>query len=237
MTHVHKGSEKIFLAVLIFGSLWGLLDALFASAWISRLAPFLFSKHVCTCALTNVFWGFFILTWAYGVYRKPFMLLGIGMIATIFKVLNLIILTLPVINGVTIYQPVINPAIGSLATSMIFTSVAIAFPAFLETNIVIRGIAGATAGLLTLAAFILLSFFVTHTPPLVTSNPIQFMYPIHAPAAVLLGVISLPSGYVFARRVENSGVFLFRKKVWLRYVEASAIFAGCLGVSALALAA
>ena len=99
----------ILIGILVFGSIWGLLDAISTGALFSHIAPTLRSHQICICPLTGAVFGFFIMALALAIYKKPAMLIGIGAVAALFKLLNFAIIPLPVINGDVVYQPVPRP--------------------------------------------------------------------------------------------------------------------------------
>jgi hypothetical protein len=148
-THSQSASIlSVIVGIILFGSIWGLLDAVSTGALFLHIAPFLKSHHICVCALTSATFGGFIMSLALRIYRRPAMLIGIGAVAALFKLLNFAILPLPIVNGQVVYQPVVNPALAAFVVSLIFALIGGLLLNRLEASIPIRVGAGALAGVL-----------------------------------------------------------------------------------------
>ena len=226
-----KKIGKIIAGILIFGSIWGLIDAIS----IIYIAPFFHERHACLCPLTVVIFGFFLMTLALSIYKKPMMLIGIGAIAALFKLLNFAILPLPIINGSVAYQPVVNPALAAFVASLIYTLFAGLLMNKLKSNMLIRVIAGTSAGFLSAVIFVYTAFYLTNTPPLIVDTPMQFIFPFHGPMAAFLGAVFLPLGYWANIKFQHISIFLPNRKQWLYYMAACLVVVSCLGISTLVL--
>jgi hypothetical protein len=231
------GILRVVIGILVFGSIWGLLDAVSTGALFLHIAPFLKSHHVCVCALTSATFGGFIMALALRIYRRPAMLIGIGAVAALFKLLNFAILPLPIVNGQVVYQPVVNPALAAFVVSLIFALIGGLLLNRLETSIPIRIGAGALAGFLGAVAYVYAAFYLTHTHPLIVNTPLQYIIPLHGPASAVLGAIFFPLGYSAAIRVQPRITSLLARRPVFRYGVSAGIVVFCLGISALALAA
>jgi hypothetical protein len=232
MENTQKQFWKLIGEIIIFGSIWGLLDALSASTLVAHAAPFLRGKQVCTCALVNGFFGLFILTVAYRIHNNWQMYFGIGFVSALFKILNLFILTLPNVNGNVVYQPVVNPALSALATSIVFTVIVMSTPKLLESGLIARIALGAIAGALVSIGFIYLAFYVSRTPPLIVASPTEFILSFHTPTLVIIGTISLPLGYMIGNKLQLIERSYFEMKAWIRYTGTLGIFMICSFTSA-----
>jgi hypothetical protein len=196
LTDNPQGTGNILIIILLFGSVWGLLDALSVKTLSSFTGNFFCSRGICTCPLTAIVFGFFILAAALAIFRKPVILIGIGTVAALFKLLNFTVITLPVVNGNIIYQPVMNPAIAAFVTSLVFALIAVLLQKSMAGNIYFRIIVGLIAGFLSAIAFVYTTFYITHTHPLIIDEPWQFIIPFHGPVSAILGVVFLPLGYL-----------------------------------------
>lgn len=224
----------IVIGILVFGSIWGLLDAISVGALFSHIAPSLRSHDICICTLTSAFFGFFIMAMALAIYRKPMMLIGIGSVAALFKLLNFAIIPLPIVDGNVVYQPVVNPALGAFTASVVFALVAALLLNRLESSVPIRVGAGAVAGFLAAVAFVYAAFYLTHTHPLIVDTPWQFIAPLHGPATAALGAIFLPLGYLAGMKLRERAFSLMTARPRFYYVGAG-VTVLCLGISAVAL--
>ena len=214
-----NGRGKIISGILVIGSIWGLLDAI----TVKYISPLFHVRGLCLCPLTVVFLGFLLMSLALVIYKKPMMLIGIGIIAALFKLLNFAVISLPIINGHTVYQPVVNPALASITASLVYALFASFLMNKLENNIYIRIIVGVLAGFLSTAAFIYSAFYITHTPPLIISTTWQMLLPFHGPVAAALGAIFLTTGYWAASKIQLRANFLQIKKPLFYYLGSGAI--------------
>ena len=223
--------KKIFVGILVFGSVWGLLDAIS----VAYFAPFFHIRHLCLCPLTVVIFGFFLMTIALNIYKKPIMLIGIGLIAASFKLLNFAIVPLPVVNGYVAYQPVVNPALAAFVASVVYALFVSLLMNKMERNIFIRIITGALAGFISVVFFVYAAFYLTNTHPLIVDTPIQYLFPFEGPVTAFLGAIFLPLGYLAGIKFQYRNIFLPVKKQWLYYITACFIVVACIGLSTLVL--
>lgn len=203
-----KSAGNILAGILVIGSVWGLLDAI----TVIYISPMCHIRKLCMCPMTVVIYGFPLMTVALVKYRKPLMMIGIGVIAALFKLLDFAILPLPVINGHTIYQPVVNPALAAITVSIVYAVFAGLLLNKLEKKIFSRIIIGAVVGFLSVIAFVYTAFYLTQTPPLIVLTPIELLFPFHGQAAALLGAICLPLGYWIAIKVNQRTILMQTKK-------------------------
>ncbi len=232
-----QNKKSILIGILVFGSIWGLFDAVSVGVLFSGVGPLLNQSKVCICPLTGAIVGFFIMAFALAIYKKPAMLIGIGIVAAAFKLLNFAIVTLPIVKGSVVYQPVVNPALSAFVQSIVFALVAALLLKGLEGRSLLRvGIAaGALAGFLGVVAFVYAAFYVTQTHPLIVNTPWQFIFPLHGPAATGLGAIFLPLGYWAGVKSRQWAVSLPARQPRFYYAGSAVAVALCLGLSAVAL--
>ena len=226
-----NSSKKVMVGILVFGSIWGLFDAIS----VLYIAPFFHVRQLCLCPLTVVIFGFFLMTIALVMYKKPIMMVGIGVTAALFKLLNFAILPLPVINGYVAFQPVVNPALATLVASIIYALFAGLLMNKLKSNIHIRIIAGILTGFLCTVAFVYTAFYITTTPPLIVNTPTQFIFPFHSLASAILGAVFLPFGYWVGANLQQKTFFLSVKKPLLYYLGSGMTVVFCLIISTIIL--
>ncbi|MFH1296704.1 MAG: hypothetical protein ABIJ04_05460 [Bacteroidota bacterium] len=215
-----KSTGNILVGILVIGSIWGLLDAL----TVIYISPMCHIRKLCMCPMTVVIYGFPLMTIAMVKYRKPLMMIGIGVIAALFKLLDFALLSLPVVDGHTIYQPVLNPALAAITVSIVYAVFVGLLVNKLEKNILSRILIGAVVGFLSVIAFVYTAFYVTQTPPLIIQTPLELLFPFHGPATGLLGAICLPLGYWIAIKLTRRTFLLQTKKPVLYYFVSGFIF-------------
>lgn len=230
---INKGikTKNLLIDMLVFGSIWGLLDLL----TVTYLVPPCHIQKLCSCAITVVIIGFPLMTMILIKYRKPLMLIGMGIIAALFKLLDFAIITLPFINGHTIYQPVVNPAIAAVTVSITFAVFAGILINRLETNFLLRIITGFVAGFCSVIAFVLTTFYITQTHPFIVDTPMQLLFPLHGPLAAITGSIMLPLGFLLAKYLNEKTFALQTKKPIIYYFSSVLIVAFCVITCALML--
>jgi len=67
---------NMLVGMLVIGSIWGLLDAI----TVIYISPLFHMRKLCLCPLSVVVYGFTLMSIALVIYRKPLMLIGIGII-------------------------------------------------------------------------------------------------------------------------------------------------------------
>jgi len=226
-----KSAGNILVGMLVIGSIWGLLDAV----TVIYISPMFHIRKLCICPITVVIYGFTLMSIALVKYRKPLMMIGIGVIAALFKLLDFAILPLPVIDGYIIYQPVVNPALAAITASIVYAVFAGALLNKLENNVLMRIITGTVAGFLSVVAFVYTAFYITQTPPLIIKTPLQLIYSFHGLATALFGAIFLPLGYWIAIKLNQRTILLQTKKPVLYYFGSGIILVFSIIVSTIIL--
>ncbi|OGU12717.1 MAG: hypothetical protein A2475_07190 [Ignavibacteria bacterium RIFOXYC2_FULL_35_21] len=210
---------NMLVGMLVIGSIWGLLDAI----TVIYISPLFHMRKLCLCPLSVVVYGFTLMSIALVIYRKPLMLIGIGIIAASFKLLDFIFIPLPVINNHINYQPVVNPALAAITVAIIYALFSGILLNKLENNKFMLILIGTVSGFINTIAFTYIAFYVVQTPPLIVESPLQFIFPFHAPMSALLGAFFLPFGFWLESRLHNKISILQTKKVSLYYIGSGAI--------------
>jgi hypothetical protein len=113
---------RILLAMLAFGSAWGLLEAVTFSGLLHSYWGALFPYHICPCFLMASVFGSFIMGLALAYYKSPVMLVGIGIVAASFCWLA--VPFLPVSVRSTNYGLVVASATAAIISSLSLALVA-----------------------------------------------------------------------------------------------------------------
>jgi hypothetical protein len=215
---------SILLAVLVFGAIWGLSEV--------TLGGGLHLGHVANkgAILTGVGMGL-VCGMVLAIYRKPAMLIGVGVVAASIK-----LLTVP-ITGV----PVICPANGVVAVGLqgvALSAVAFGLMKAMDKNVYARIAAGAGGALIASGLFWLIGMHVAPCRYLLTfaGAPGTWMATEGLVWAALSAVL-LPVGYWAGVKLRPMVGPVQTAKVWPRYAAAASIFVFCVGMSAVALVA
>ena len=72
---------QFLLGTAVFGCLWGFLEAVTFAGMLHRYWEVFFPYHLCPCFLMAAVFGSFIMGAALAVYKKPSMMIGIGLVA------------------------------------------------------------------------------------------------------------------------------------------------------------
>lgn len=224
------------VGIVLFGSIWGFFESIVAGALFLRAGTFLRAHDICICPITGAIFGIFIMALALAIYRRPAMLMGIGVVAASFKLLDI-----PILQGSALPPPMIlrftvNPVIFIILTSLLFSLTAALMLKRLERGWPMRVAVGALTGFLGVVGFAYIAFYATRTDPLIVNTPFELIA-THGPAVVALSAISLPLGYLASTKVRQMVVSLLARKPAFSYGVSAGVVACCWGVSALALAA
>ncbi|MFC1946182.1 hypothetical protein ACFLW1_03170, partial [Chloroflexota bacterium] len=92
----HKGLISLVIGILVFGSVWGFMEATLGGFLNMIVFP---NKGAIMGGI-----GMAIMGSALAIYRKPLMLPGIGIVAASFKLLNIWLVFVP-INMVHVINP------------------------------------------------------------------------------------------------------------------------------------
>jgi hypothetical protein len=135
---------RVFIGILVFGSIWGLVEATLGGAL--HLIHFAY-KGAITGGIAMAIMAAFVVT-----YRRPRLVFWLGVIAALFKPLSAII------YGQPIFSPfVVNPASAILLEALAFTLVAsLLFKGF-ESSVKTRIAVGISAGYLSAILYAILA--------------------------------------------------------------------------------
>ena len=217
---------RLIIGILVFGSIWGLLEATLGGFLNMIIFP---NKGAIMGGI-----GMAIMGVALAVYRKPAMLPGIGIVAASFKWLNSWLLFVP-ISAVYI----INPATAIFLESLAFCMVVAFLMKRIEKNVYVGVWAALLAGLISVTAYGYFNVYIMHAPLFermgVSSVP-EFIASHGVIQAVFFGVLA-PLGYLAGKKLSAiTSPVLVRRPLYF-YATSVAIICFCWGISAVAVLA
>ena len=218
------GMVRIIIGILVFGSIWGLLEATLGGFLHLIIFP---NKGAIMSGI-----GVGIMALALAVYRKPAMLPGIGVVAASFKLLDVWLFALP---AASIH--IVNPAMAIVFESLAFGLVA-AFVMNRMAKSAFAGIgAGALVGIMSAVAWVYFAIYVMNAPAYarVVFTAGGFITNQGVLQAAFSAVF-LPLGYLVGEKLAvRTPSVLQRRPVY--YAVSASTVALCWGMSALAMVA
>jgi len=220
-----QGLVQLIIAVLVFGSIWGFLEATLGGFLNLIIFP---NKGAIMGGI-----GMAIMGIALAIYRKPAMLPGIGIVAASFKWLNAWLLFVPP-SAVQI----INPAMAIILESVACSLVAVFLMNRISRNLFVGTGAGVLVGLISAIAYVYFAVYVTHSPifeRLGIKSIGEFITGNGIVQAVFFGVF-LPLGYLVGEKLAAAiSSVLVRRPLY--YAASAAIICFCWGISVVAVMA
>jgi len=216
-----QGLVHLIIGILVFGSIWGFLEATLGGFLHMIIFP---NKGAIMGGI-----GVAIMASALAIYKKPSMLLGIGIIAASFKLLNVWFLFVPITS-----IHIINPAMAIIFESLAFSLVAAFMMNRIAKNAFVGVGAGALAGLTSAIAWVYFAIYVMNAPAYarVVFTAGGFIANQGVVQAAFFGIL-LPLGYLVGEKLatKTSPVLISRS---LYYATSAAIICLCWGISAVA---
>ncbi len=216
-----QGLVHLIIGILVFGSIWGFLEATLGGFLHMIIFP---NKGAIMGGI-----GVAIMASALAIYKKPSMLLGIGIIAASFKLLNVWFLFVPITS-----IHIINPAMAIIFESLAFSLVAAFMMNRIAKNTFVGVGAGALAGLTSAIAWVYFAIYVMNAPAYarVVFTAGGFIANQGVVQAAFFGIL-LPLGYLVGEKLatKTSPVLISRS---LYYATSVAIICLCWGISAVA---
>jgi len=216
-----QGLVHLIIGILVFGSIWGFLEATLGGFLHMIIFP---NKGAIMGGI-----GVAIMASALAIYKKPSMLLGIGIIAASFKLLNVWFLFVPITS-----IHIINPAMAIIFESLAFSLVAAFMMNRIAKNAFVGVGAGALAGLTSAIAWVYFAIYIMNAPAYarVVFTAGGFIANQGVVQAAFFGIL-LPLGYLVGEKLatKTSPVLISRS---LYYATSAAIICLCWGISAVA---
>jgi len=218
-----QGLARLIIAVVVFGSIWGLLEATLGGFLNLVVFP---NKGAIMGGI-----GMAIMGVALAKYRKPAMLPFIGIVAASFKMLNVFILFINPLG-------IVGPVAAIIAESAVTGLVAVLLIRRVRSSSMVNVGAGALVGILAAVAWIYFAVYGANLPVLArmgVSSVGGYISSYGVVQAVFYGVF-LPVGYLLGEKL--AAVRVPGLSRWPVYYAASAgVVVFCWGISALAVAA
>jgi hypothetical protein len=216
---------RIIIGILVFGSIWGLLEATLGGFFNMIIFP---NKGAIMGGI-----GMAIMGVALAIYRKPAMLPGIGIVAASFKWLNAWLLFVPV-SAIHI----VNPAMAIFLESLAFSLVVTFLMYRIDKNVYVGAWAAFLGGLISVTAYGYFSVYIMHAPLFarmgVSSVP-EFIAGHGVIQAVFFGMLA-PLGYLLGKKLATASPVFLRRPLYY-YATSAAIICVCLVISAIAVQA
>lgn len=227
----------VLVGILVFGSMWGLLQGTVGAAFGSFDAFFKSQLHVCPCPLVGSLLGIPILAAALAIYKRPSMLAGIGLVAAPFSFIAVPIQHISAFTTAATTYPIINPIVSMVFTSIIFSIVAALAMKKYELTTPTLVVAGALSAFLSSVAFIYT--VVALGAPILTAVKLNALTYIATNGVIwtAISAATSPVGYMVAPRLQLKISPLILRNRWSYRLAPVALVIVCLVGSALAAAA
>ena len=215
-----QGAVHLIIGIIVFGSIWGVLEATLGGFLHMILFP---NKGAIMGGI-----GIAIMASALAIYRKPSMLPGIGMVAASFKLLDVWLFSLPIAS-----IHIINPAMAIIFESLAFGLVAVFVMDKMAKNALTGVGVGVLAGLVSAAAWVYFAIYVMNAPQYarVVFTAGGFIANQGVIQAVFFGIF-LPLGYVAGEKLTAKASAFVN---WpLYYAASAAVICLCWGISIIA---
>jgi hypothetical protein len=223
--NMFEGRQNIFyvlLGILVFGSIWGLLEATLGGFLNLIIFP---NKGAIMAGI-----GVAIMASALAIYKKPSMLPGIGIVAASFKWFNAWLLFVP-LNAIQ----VVNPAMAIIFESLAFSLVAVFVMNRMAKNALVGVGAGALAGFVGAVAWVYFAIYVMNAPAYarVVFTAGEYISNQAIIQAVFMGIFA-PLGYLVGTKLAGrTSPVLTRRSLY--YATSAAVICFCWGISAVAI--
>jgi len=211
----------VLIGILVFGSIWGFLEATLGGFLHMIIFP---NKGAIMAGI-----GVSLMATALAIYRKPSMLLGIGIVAAAFKLLDVWIFSLPIAS-----IHIINPAMAIISESLAFSLVAALVMNRMAKNTFVGIGVGVLVGLMSAVAWVYFAIYVMNAPAYarVVFTAGGFISNQGVLQAIFSGVF-LPLGYLVGEKLAaRPFIMLTHRSVY--YGTSAAVICLCWGFSALA---
>jgi len=226
---------QILLGVVAFGCIWGFFEAITFLGLLHSHWGILFPYHLCPCFLMAAIFGSFVMGLALAIYKRPSMLMGIGLVAAGFCWLS--VPFLPNLVRSTHYGPIVASAAAAIMGSLSLALVASFLWKKLGRNIPLRIGMGALSAILASTLFILATAYGMDKPicaDLGYSRPLPDFLGIGGMVWVCCAAILFPVGYLAGVRLRSWFTPELMERPLLSYAASVAIIVLCCGIGAVA---
>jgi hypothetical protein len=216
-----QGLVHLIIGILVFGSIWGLLEATLGGFLHLIIFP---NKGAIMGGI-----GVAIMASALAIYRKPYMPLGIGIVAALFKLLDVWIFALPIMS-----IHIVNPAMAIIFESLVFSLVAAFMLNRITKNLSVGVGAGVLVGLAGAIIWVYFAIYVMNAPlyARVVFTAKEYIANQGVVQAAFFGVF-LPLGYLIGEKLATKTYSVSINRFFY-YATSAAIICLCWGISAIA---
>ena len=220
-----QGSILLIIGILVFGSIWGFLEATLGGFLPLIIFP---NKGAIMAGI-----GVALMSSALAIYRKPAMLPGIGIVAAAFKLLDVWLFALPVAS-----IHIINPAMAIIFEALAFGAIAAVFTKSVRKSVPARIGVGVLAGIISAVAWVYFAIYVMDAPSYarVVFTAGGFIAGSGVVQAIFFGVF-LPLGYLAGEKLAARTVPAINGRGVLHYATSAAVVVFCWGISTVAMIA
>lgn len=225
--------SRTLLGMVVFGCIWGFLEAVTFAGMLHKYWEIFFPYHLCPCFLMAAVWGSFVMGAALAVYKKPLMLIGVGVVATASGWLSVPFLPDPV--RANYYGAWIPSATGIIVGAFSLALVASFLMKRMERSVFTRIGAGILSGLLASAIFILVTEYGVDkgiVAALGYARALPDFLGVGGMYWMVAQAIMLPLGYLVGEKREDLRTWLFprvQKMPSLGYASLVAVIVLCSG--------
>ena len=226
---------RIFLGIVALGCIWGFLEAITFGGFLHSNWGSLFAYHLCPCFLMAAIFGSLVMGSALAIYKKPGMLIGIGLVAAAFCLLAVPFLPIPVRS--TTYGPLVASATATIMGSLSLALVASLLMKRLDRNIPISIGVGALSAILASTFFILATAYGVDKPicaDLGYARPLPDFLGIGGVVWMVATAILFPVGYLAGVRLQSWFIPNLAERPSVSYSALAAIIVLCCGLGAAA---
>ncbi len=214
-----QGGFPVVMGILLFGSIWGFFEVVLGSG----LRAIDFPYH----AGLLVGMGMLSMGITLAIYKRPTMLLGVGLIAGLFKMLSIPILHISIVCKA-------NSSIAVGLESFALSLVALGLMERMDRGVYTRMGVGALAALIGAASFYFVGMRVAPCTYLLSFSPMGFMVR-EGLVWMVFSAIFLPVGYLVGIKLRPAMVHLLTTKPTFGYATCITISAVCWGIGAFAI--
>ncbi|MCR4404438.1 MAG: hypothetical protein NUW06_04050 [Candidatus Acetothermia bacterium] len=219
-----KNSWDILIGIVVFGSLWGTLEATVGG--LLHLVHFPYAGAI----MANI--GFTLMATAVAIYRRPSLPLGIGLVAASFKLLDILLLSLS-----PFAQAVVNPAVAIVLEALAFqVAVTLLWKPYLKGSLARSG-AGLLGMYLAYFAIALVFFYALGRGPREVLTPGELLSFALRDGALAAGItlLSVPLGHRLGQWLSQAKERAILARPKLYYLGATGLIALCWLAAALSL--
>jgi hypothetical protein len=227
--------KQEILAILMFGSVWGFLQSILTWGMVKfELIPFFFANlHACPCPLSAALFGIPLMGTGFAIYKKPSMLMGMGLVAASFSILVIPFLKVPAFTEPVTTYPIVNPALANFLSSLTF---------YLALSLVGRKreimsaplLAGIGGLSIFLSSIIWIYTVVSIGAPILKASslggPLAYVIRV-SPVWAGLSFLTLPIGYLIGLRIQPKLRYLSEVRPLLYRASLISLLVICWGSS------